>query len=164
MAKAAKKLAKVEVAPDEILCMVDSGSFLHAIDADVELPDHNIRENDPKERPMVCETACGGILKKLDTFCVNGEVGNEKVAIEFDHMRIRTPYFQSVSWSAMITRFTSREVVAASETPQVSNRSSSSSMPVFITSNSRSLPQSIAKVTTMVLVGRKPEPQVHSGA
>ena len=72
-----KKLAKVEVAPDEILCMVDSGSFVHAIDADVELPDHNIRENDPEERPIVCETARGGILKKLGTVRVNGEVHNE---------------------------------------------------------------------------------------
>ena len=39
---------------------------------------------------MVCETACGGILKKLDTIRVNGEVDNEKVSIEFDHMRVRT--------------------------------------------------------------------------
>ena len=47
--------------------MADSGSFVHAIDADAEIPDHATRENDPKERPMVCETACGGILKKLGT-------------------------------------------------------------------------------------------------
>ena len=86
-----KKLATGEVAPDEILCMVDSGSFVHAIDADVELPDHNIRENDSKERPMASEAACGGILKKLGTVRVNGEVDNEKVSIEFDHMRVRTP-------------------------------------------------------------------------
>ena len=91
LAKVMKKMAKVEVAPDEILCMVDSGSFVHAIDADVELPDHHIRENNPKGRSMVCETACGGILKKLGTVRINGEVDNEKVSIEFDHMRVRTP-------------------------------------------------------------------------
>ena len=45
--------------------MVDSGSLVHAIDADVELPDHNLRENDPKERPMVCETARGGNSQEI---------------------------------------------------------------------------------------------------
>ena len=54
LAKAMNKLAKVEFTPNEIFCMDDSGSFVHAVDADVELPDHSIRENDPKERPMVC--------------------------------------------------------------------------------------------------------------
>ena len=88
LAKAMKTLAKVEVAPDEILYIVDSGSLVHASDADVELPDHSIRENDPKERPMVCEKAYGGILKKLGTVRVNSEVVNDKVAIEFDHMRV----------------------------------------------------------------------------
>ena len=71
--------------------MVDSRSFVHAIHADVELPNHHIRANDPKERPMVCETACGGILKKLGTVHVNGEVDNDKFSIQCDHMRVRTP-------------------------------------------------------------------------
>ena len=65
--------------------------FVHAIDADVELPDHHVRENDPEERPMDYETACGGIPKMLDTIRVNGEVDNENVSIEFDRMRVRTP-------------------------------------------------------------------------
>ena len=49
-----KKLANIEVATGEILCMVDSGSFVKAIDADAELSNYTIRENDPKGRPMVC--------------------------------------------------------------------------------------------------------------
>ena len=32
-----------------------------------------------------------GILKKLGTVRVNGEVDNENVSIEFDHVRFRTP-------------------------------------------------------------------------
>ena len=39
---------------------------------------------------MVCETPCGGILKKLGTVRINGEVDNERVSIEFDRMRVRT--------------------------------------------------------------------------
>ena len=65
----------------------------NVIDADVELPDHGVRENDSKERPMVCETAYAGILKKLGTVRVNGEVDNAKVSAEFDHMRVRNSIF-----------------------------------------------------------------------
>ena len=48
-AKTMKKLSTIKVETDEILCMVDSGNFVHAVDANIELPDHAIRENDPKE-------------------------------------------------------------------------------------------------------------------
>ena len=95
LAKAMKKLEKVEVAPDDILCMIDSGSVVHAVDADVELPNHNIRENDPQERPTVCETACGGILKKLGTVRVNGEVVSEKVSMSSIMCVLAVQYSQS---------------------------------------------------------------------
>ena len=39
----------------------------------------------------MCETASGGILKKRGTVRIDGGVDNEKVSIEFDHMRVRTP-------------------------------------------------------------------------
>ena len=40
---------------------------------------------------MACETACGGILKKLGTVCANSEIENEKVSSGLHHMRIRNP-------------------------------------------------------------------------
>ena len=42
-------------------------------------------------KDMACETACGGIVKKLGTVQINGEADNQKDPIEFDHMRVRTP-------------------------------------------------------------------------
>ena len=53
LAKGVKKLGTVEVTPNEILRLVDSGGFVHAIDADVEITDHTIRENDPKGETYV---------------------------------------------------------------------------------------------------------------
>ena len=81
------KFSEIKDAPDEILCMVDSRCVVHAIDANDELPDHSIREKDPNERPVVCETACGGILNKLGTVRVNGIVDNKRVSIEFDNLK-----------------------------------------------------------------------------
>ena len=90
-AKAIKKVSRVQLAEDERLFMVDSGSFEHAIDAESELPDHpiSIPSNLDKERSG--ETACGRILKVLGKVTVNGLVGNTKVTIPFKHMKVKCP-------------------------------------------------------------------------
>ena len=41
-ARLEKKIKRIELGPSEILCMVDSGSFVHAINARVELPNHQL--------------------------------------------------------------------------------------------------------------------------
>ena len=40
IAKVYKRISKLDLQPGEKLCMVDSGSFIHAIDAENDLPDH----------------------------------------------------------------------------------------------------------------------------
>ena len=49
-AKTVKKIERVKLKHNERLMMVDSGSFEHAIDAEVELPDHDIEP--PSELDM----------------------------------------------------------------------------------------------------------------
>ena len=38
--RAARRIGSIELEEDEILAMVDSGSFLHAINAETDLPGH----------------------------------------------------------------------------------------------------------------------------
>ena len=65
IAKMYKKMAEVELEEDEILAMIDSGSFEHGADAMVELPDHEIIP--PPPNAQEAEIACGGILNNLET-------------------------------------------------------------------------------------------------
>ena len=37
-----KKIKMIELGPNDILCMVDSGSFVHAINAEIELTHHKL--------------------------------------------------------------------------------------------------------------------------
>ena len=60
--------------------MVDSGSFLHAIDAENDLPDHDIEWfSEEESNKGVAETAGGGILRRLGLVRCRGQVeGNEE--------------------------------------------------------------------------------------
>ena len=125
--------------------------------------------NEPKLEPKGDLTL---VTYFYDTTRVNGKSDNGKVSVTFDHVRVRTPimcvsalqYSPSGSWSVTILRSTSKEVEAQSGTQPVASKSNSSSMPVFIRSNSRSHLQPRAIITTMVLVSRTPDLQLHSGA
>ena len=52
-ARLEKKIQKIFLAPDEKLAMVDSGSFVHAIDSDIELPGHALRPTDKNDHHIV---------------------------------------------------------------------------------------------------------------
>ena len=77
--------------PNEMLCMVDSGSFAHAINAEVELPNHKLIPPTEQDQHFFAETACGGKLTKQESVHVECETDGSKVAIEFDSMRVKTP-------------------------------------------------------------------------
>ena len=53
---------RIELGPDELLCMVDSGTFVDAINAAVELPIH--KRMPPTEHDKHIVAACGGKLTK----------------------------------------------------------------------------------------------------
>ena len=93
LAKVAKKLVKkIALEDDEVLMMVDSGSFAHCVDAEEEFPDHTITEPDAKAQSAGnAETACGGILKNLGSIKVSGKVDGQQVSIKFTHMKVKVP-------------------------------------------------------------------------
>ena len=89
--KAAKKIESIVLGPNEMLVMIDSGSFIHAINAEESLPDHPIIPAKAGEKPLIAETACGGKLKKNGTVRVNCEIDNTEAKIEFDNIGVKTP-------------------------------------------------------------------------
>ena len=91
LARAARKIGALQLDEDEILAMVDSGSFLHAIDAESDLPDHPVEAVEGKDRTRSAETACGGILKRLGVVCTSGSVNGENVNVKWNHMKVKTP-------------------------------------------------------------------------
>lgn len=90
-ARLEKKIQKIFLAPDEKLAMVDSGSFVHAIDSDIELPGHALRPIDKNDHHIVGETACGGKLVKKGSVVVDCIIDGHRVEVEFDSMKVKTP-------------------------------------------------------------------------
>ena len=74
-----------------MIALVDTGSFTHAIDADAELPDHDVEPCDPDAPGTSAETAGGGILKKLGVVRTKGLIDDTEVEIAWDHMKVSTP-------------------------------------------------------------------------
>ena len=74
-----------------MIVVVDTGSFTHAIDADVELPDHEIEACDPDAPGTSAETAGGGILKKLGVVRRRGIIDDSEVEFTGDQMKVSTP-------------------------------------------------------------------------
>ena len=89
IAKAYKKVSEVELQEDEILAMIDSGSFEHAADAEAELPDHPVIP--PPTHAQEAETACGGILKNLGSVKVEAEADGHTIGINFVNMKVKCP-------------------------------------------------------------------------
>ena len=77
--------------------MVDSGSFLHAIDGETDLPGHEIQWFTEEESLRgVAETACGGILRRLGSITTSGKVGDTGVNIQWNHMKVKCPILSVV--------------------------------------------------------------------
>ena len=56
-ARLEKKIKRIELGPNEMFCMVDSGSFVHAINAEVELPHHKLIPPTEQDKQIIAETA-----------------------------------------------------------------------------------------------------------
>ena len=91
MARASRTIGNWKLEDGEIIALVDTGSFTHAIDADVELPDHDVEGCDPDAPGTSAETAGGGILKKLGTVKTKGTIDGAEVEVTWDHMKVSTP-------------------------------------------------------------------------
>ena len=94
LSKTEKKIIqnqKIECENDEIIAMLDSGSFTHAMDAEQTLPLHKIAAPGPRENRRKAETACGGILKILGTLVVDAKVSGHDISVKLNHMKVNTP-------------------------------------------------------------------------
>ena len=85
------KEMRIECDNNELLVMMDSGSFTHAINAETHLPGHEILPPSPKESRRKAETACGGILNIKGVVKVAAEVNDHSLDVKFCHMDVNTP-------------------------------------------------------------------------
>jgi len=91
MSKVMKKIGHIKLEHDERLCMVDSGSYCHAIDADVELPEHTVEPLKDKELGKDAESACGGIMKRFGKVRTEGSVDGMPLNIRWNAMKVKVP-------------------------------------------------------------------------
>ena len=127
VAKAFKKISHVNVAEDELLAMVDSGSFIHAIDAENHLPGHHIEWlTDEESRKGAAETACGGILRRLGLVRCRGTVDGNNVEIQWNHMHVKCPILS-------VLRLTKEgnEVIIRDDGGEIVNKASGKRIPFF---------------------------------
>ena len=80
-ARLQKTIKRIQLGPNEMLCVVDSGNFVHAINAEVELPRHKLIPPTEQDKQMVAETACRGKLTKHGSVHVECVTDGSKVAI-----------------------------------------------------------------------------------
>lgn len=91
LAKAAKKAWRIVVRRCEIMCMVDSGRFEHAINAEDELPGYVIEPPNLEDQARTAETACGGVLKILGRVLIRGFVARNWITMPFKNMKVKCP-------------------------------------------------------------------------
>ena len=89
--RSVKKVNNIECAEDEIVAIMDTGSFTHAVNARKHLPGHVVEAVDDEMKGKVAETACGGILKVLGSLTVHGVVGETAVKVRFNDMDVECP-------------------------------------------------------------------------
>ena len=87
LAKIIKKLPKPPSDREEIVVLMDSGSFTHALDADVELPGWLLEPPDKSMADKIAETACGGHLKATGAVTILGNVDGHQIRVRFAHMK-----------------------------------------------------------------------------
>ena len=68
-----------------------ASSFVHATNAEVELPHHKLIPPTEQDKQIVAETACEGKLTKQGSVHVECATDGSKLAFEFDSMRVKTP-------------------------------------------------------------------------
>ena len=81
----------VKLEKDEKLVMVDSGSFCHAIDAEVELPSHEISPIPEGENKGDGGAACGSVIKRLGKVKTRGSVEGVPLNVQWNAMRVKVP-------------------------------------------------------------------------
>lgn len=79
-----RKIRRVNVGPDGILAMIDTGSSAHATNARKHLPQYSIEAVDEEMRGKAADTACGGILKVPGSVTVSATADGMPVRVRLN--------------------------------------------------------------------------------
>ena len=93
--RALRKLNDVDfdLEADEVLALVDTGSSIHAADADMHFGDYASQVRRPKSASITgaATTAGGHKLENLGKFVVNATTNGHDIKIPFNHMKVKLP-------------------------------------------------------------------------
>ena len=85
------KIDRIKLLPGERLCMVDSGSFTHAINAKQDLPLHTVVPLPPDAPCQDAESACGGVMKQFGKVKTHGTVDGHSLNVKWTAMDVKVP-------------------------------------------------------------------------
>ena len=94
LSRALRKLPRnTPLADDEILALVDTGSNIHAADADVHVPDCAplVRRAPTQKSSHAATTADGHRLDNLGKFTISASANGQDIKIPFNHMKVKLP-------------------------------------------------------------------------
>ena len=88
-----KLVDQIALEDDEVLCLVDTGSSVHAADAETHFADYLpfVRETSASRKGDGATTACGAHLPNKGKFVVDAIADNEEVSIPFTNMKVKLP-------------------------------------------------------------------------
>ena len=93
--RALKKLSAInfDLDDDEVLALVDTGSSIHAADADMHFGEYASQVRKPKGASVTAAatTAGGHRLENLGKFVVNATTNGHDIKIPFNHMKVKLP-------------------------------------------------------------------------
>ena len=93
--RALKKLesANIQVADDEVLALVDTGSSIHAADCETHFADYvpHVRRTPGQKNALAATTAGGHRLDNLGRFVVSAIADGQQVHVQFNHMKVKLP-------------------------------------------------------------------------
>ena len=82
----------LDLEDDEVLALVDTGSSIHAADADVHFPDYSSKVRRSSHKKSAGTTTAGGHrLENLGRFNVSADADGQTVRIPFNHMKVKLP-------------------------------------------------------------------------
>ena len=85
------KPSESELGPDEIWCIVDSGSGVHGGEKGLHFPKYKVQPNHASRNGHTCIAACGTTMKRRGECRVNALICGEVHRIAFDDIDVDTP-------------------------------------------------------------------------
>ena len=82
----------LDLEDDEVLALVDTGSSIHATDADLHFPSYSSKVRQSSQKRSAGATTAGGHrLDNLGKLDVSADADGQTVRIPFNHMKVKLP-------------------------------------------------------------------------